>query len=450
MFNKRHLPELRTYARVEAKLPFEVDASYGSLVVPTGNEALPIHGWFKYKESFSAGLVGRVLEYVGADFSAGSTVRLLDPFCGVGTTLLSAQLHDSQRLRIASVGIECNPFSAFVATSKVSWPLIDSEKFRRLAEGLLAESSSDMRMQLPELSSIRSGRCISRYAARQILHIRSSIELLPKSAERDALLLGLAASIDPVSKVRRDGRALRIVDKSRVSLKQVLRDRWQAMALDVEQTQRTRASPGSAKVLVGDGRVLSTETNDVSKFDLIITSPPYPNNIDYNEVYKLELWLMGFVKTADAFLDLRRRTFRSHPTCDVLPAGLPETKAFADIMGQGVMADLLGMVVRRAKSLDKKNSRGRQRVLSGYVHDTWTSLKAHYGALKPGGLAVYVVGSSLHGGKERPYLIPTDLIVSELAGLLGFQVEKLIVARSLRRRLAGNHFLRDSVIVLRK
>jgi DNA modification methylase len=30
-------------------------------------------------------------------------------------------------------------------------------------------------------------------------------------------------------------------------------------------------------------------------FDLILTSPPYPNNIDYSEVYKLELWLLGFI-----------------------------------------------------------------------------------------------------------------------------------------------------------
>jgi len=119
-------------------------------------------------------------------------------------------------------------------------------------------------------------------------------------------------------------------------------------------------------------------------------------------------------------------------------------------MESGPLADLLGMVARRAKALDRETSRGRERVLSGYVFDTWTSLKAHHKMLKSDGLAVYVVGNSLHGGKEKPYLIPTDLVVSELGKLLGFEVEKLIVARPLRRRLAGNHFLRDSVVVLRK
>ena len=70
--------------------------------------------------------------------------------------------------------------------------------------------------------------------ASQIVAIRSRIEHLAESAERDVLLVGLASSIETVSKIRRDGRALRITEKPRTILKKVLTERWELMAQDIE------------------------------------------------------------------------------------------------------------------------------------------------------------------------------------------------------------------------
>ena len=61
-----------------------------------------------------------------------------------------------------------------------------------------------------------------------------------------------------------------------------------------------------------------------------------------------------------------------------------------------------------------------------------------------------VEANSLHGGAGRAYLIPTDLVLSQLAVHLGFELERLVVARNTRRRLSGNHFLRESIVALRK
>jgi hypothetical protein len=449
VFSRRQLPELRTYSRVESRLPFHADEDFASLVVANGNDSLPVHGWFKYKEAFSADLVKHLIENIDLGRKPGETIRLLDPFCGVGTTLISSQTIDTKKFRIEGFGIECNPFTAFVARTKTQWPEMRASEIRRLATRILANQDFSDSVPLPELSSIRTGRCISRHAATQVLNVRRYVEGLDQSPDRDALLLGLASSIDVVSRVRRDGRALRLVEKPRTQFKQVLRSRWDAIAEDVEKLQEAHSSPAAVTVLSGDGRAAISHLA-AGTIDLLVTSPPYPNNIDYNEVYKLELWLMGFVKTPQEFLGLRRSTFRSHPTCSEVDESSVSSREFEEMMDDGPIADLVGMIVRRARALDKEQSRGRKRVLEGYIFDTWNSLKTHLAYLRSGGCAVYVVGNSLHGGKDRPYLIPTDLIVSELAALVGFEVEKLIVARPLRRRLAGNHFLRDSVIVLRK
>jgi hypothetical protein len=351
--------------------------------------------------------------------------------------------------RIESLGIECNPFSAFVARTKLAWPTMEPAKIRSMAAEVLNVPISG-RMGLPELSSIRSGRCITRHMARQIVHFRNSLAAFAGSPERDALLVGLASVIEPVSRVRRDGRALRIVEKRRAVFRDMLAIRWNAIAADVEAFQKSCPCPGHAEVRTGDGRRPSDSGIADGSIDLILTSPPYPNNIDYNEVYKLELWFLGFVKQAEEFLSLRRSTYRSHPTCRVLHDDPSFDRTFLDIIDEAPIADLLRLVIRRVAALEKASARGRAKVLIGYLHDTWWSLREHLSALRPGGHAVYVVGNSLHGAAERPYLVPTDLIFAELGKRVGFRVEEIIVARGLRRRLAGNHFLRDSVVVLRK
>jgi tRNA/tmRNA/rRNA uracil-C5-methylase (TrmA/RlmC/RlmD family) len=141
MISRRQLPELRAYAQAEAVLPFRVQPEYAQLVVPNGNETRPVHRWFKYKEAFSANLLDHLLGSVELGLAPASSVRLLDPFCGVGTSLVSAQLLKSGVYSVEAIGVECNPFSAFVARTKASWPLVDPARLRALAAR--GESSCD-------------------------------------------------------------------------------------------------------------------------------------------------------------------------------------------------------------------------------------------------------------------------------------------------------------------
>ena len=445
MISKRQLPELRIFAQAEKRYRLRTDANFGSLVVPNGNADAPCHRWFRYKEAFSSELLTRVLKDFYPHHSATNPIQLLDPFCGVGTGLLSGQLLDGA---VSAVGIECNPFSAFVARTKLSWNAIDAQKMRQLAANVLA-STRTRSVGLPRLSSIASGRCISVHMARHIVLVRDAIRELPASCERDALLLGLASTIEPVSRVRRDGRALRIVEKPRVQFRRLLSEKWAAIASDIETLRQDCRTPGAAEVRIGDGRMPSSVGVEKGSIDLILTSPPYPNNIDYNEVYKLELWFLEYAKDSIEFLELRRSTFRSHPTCSELSDSISE-KELTKIIEAGPLADLMSMVIKRVNSIENVDRRGRSKVLLGYIYDTWKSLQAHFHSLRSGGRAIYVVGNSLHGGAQRPYLVPTDLIFARLAEMVGFKVEDLIIARGLQRRLSGNHFLRDSVLVFRK
>ncbi len=442
MIRDEELPELQELRSVESEFPIRPETRLADQVVATGNDTEPVHRWFRFKESFAPELLKSIILQV---YPTGTprTLSILDPFAGVGTTLLAAEklaAHDPKpSVRVA--GIERNPFIHFAALTKVNWRNIDYPRLLDIGDRAIRRAGS-LGARLPALSSIRTGRCISRYVSRRLLVIQEAIGDLAHGATRDALLLGLAASIEPLSKVRKDGRALRIVRSWHPQIRTVLTSKWEQIQTDCAALAKTTpATDFRATLINGDGRDLRKAGVQDQSIDLVFTSPPYPNNIDYTEVYKLELWLLGFVRNEKEFLALRKMTFRSHPTC-ATPAPPPR---FAEQVKTGMLQRLLAPVLERAEAQP-----WRHRLFEGYFSDMWTTLEESYRCLRKGGHAVFVVGNSLHGGSGSAYLVPTDLMIAGIARTLGFETHETLIARSLKRRLSGNHFLRESVVILRK
>lgn len=440
MISDDRLPELKDFRSAERGASLCADPAFARLVVATDNERSPVHRWFKFKESFSKDLLAQVL--AETHVAPRRPLRLLDPFCGVGTTLVAAQELGAASMKIEATGIEYNPFIAFVARSKVRWPLLNVAALRNQVARL---SSEEMYYHgpLPALSSVKTGLCISKHVSRRLLAFAAAIRRGRNEDVANALLVGLAAAIEPLSRVRKDGRALRLVEKDTPAVQETLKAKWKVIADDAELYQQLIASARVPDVLHGDGRDPVAAGIEPASLDLIVTSPPYPNNIDYTEVYKLELFLLGFLKTHADFYALRSRTFRSHPTSLI---GAAEAD-FLDAVKRGTLKTLLGGLLARTGEMSKP---WRQRLVLNYCSDIWTSLRSMHRCLRPGAAAVIVVGNSLHGGAEDPYVIPTDLVVSTIGQRLGFSVERTLQARALKRRLTGNHFLRESVVVLRK
>src|ERR1700737_1336865 len=106
MIKDEDLPELHRFRAAERKLPIRTDSSFGPLVVANGNEGLPIHRCFRLKEPFSPQLpeAGPPILYPARP----AALPLLDPFAGVRTTILSAQLLTGTTIN--AIGIERNPF----------------------------------------------------------------------------------------------------------------------------------------------------------------------------------------------------------------------------------------------------------------------------------------------------------------------------------------------------
>jgi hypothetical protein len=417
------------------------------LVRFNGNKRIPVHSWFTYKEGFSASLLPWLCENLPCQLD--EIKYLLDPFCGAGTSLLSAQMLYSGHDTLEAFGLEHNPFARFVTRAKLSWAEYCPKRIAELLPKLLTHQGRQQRSEyeVPTLSTIQNPKVFSPLVLQDLLHFRHRIlEELEGTPEKDFFLLGWASVIERVSGVRKDGRALRFTEKSNLpTVVEALESQWSCMLNDLYALRQARDSMLNVKwsVLDTDGRTLKHPALQNKKFDLILYSPPYLNNIDYSEVYKLELWLSGHVWDAEQFKALRLGTFRSHPSVK-----FPDTDSLGALPQSSWPLRLQSALI--AALPENADRLWRTRLIKGYMDDMHQALKAQFLVADRNTPVVCVIGNSLHGRKNHPILIATDLLIAALAQTAGFRVEALQVMRQLRRRDHENGYLRETVLMMRR
>ena len=419
------------------------DGSLQSLVTFNDTRVEPIHRWYTFKEGYSSNLLSWLHD---ENIIKGSRpLRLLDPYMGVATSLLAAQLRHAKPGAIA-VGIERNPAIRAIAYAKIQWPYYDTTRIQRLIDELVvAPGRLGEIYPIPNLSTLTAVREDGRRAfdpavLQDLLYYQSWVDKRCQSLpERDFFLLAWTAIIGEASSTRKDGRALRLLGSVRhPCVRSLIVTRAIMMLHDVCAVQSRGCAVGEVYALAGDARRLPFGT---ASFSAACYSPPYLNNIDYSEVYKLELWLRGDVNNADDFRALRLGTLRSHPSIQ-----FPETTICDELKGQTWIRRIRRCLLDALPDDRYKNMR---RVLfSGYIDDMLLTLAEQKRVTEPGAPIVCVVGNSLHGG-ENKVLVCTDLIIAAAARAVGLQVERLQVARQLPRRDHQNGWLRETIIIMR-
>jgi hypothetical protein len=369
-------------------------------------------------------------------------IALLDPFAGSGTGPLS--LVDFADNSSKAIGIERNPFLQFVARTKIGARIQGASDFERTINRIIAtvESGEASPQSVPALSTFANTSYFPPNVLRSLLEIRSAISGVDCSeSDRDLACLCLAATIEPASYLRRDGRALRY-EPRKVAAEPLSEFRRRAEVV-LEDLATAGSTSSSAEVVLGDGRYPSRYIPEGFRPSLVLFSPPYPNNIDYTEVYKMEAWLLGFIQTSEEFRAQRLSTLRSHPSVKFPERYGPSVNGhrqdFEESIGQ-----LLQAIPETAQK------RWRIPLIRGYFDDMLQALVECASVCREGASVVYVVGNSLHGSKGKTFLIAADLLLARLAESVGLAVERIVVARRPVRKARELTYLRESVVFLRK
>jgi DNA modification methylase len=416
----------------------------------------PVHRWYFYKEGFSPRLLRLMLQEI--EIPAGGI--LLDPFAGVGTTVLSAIALPTRPFE-AAVGVEHNPFAAFVGRTKVTGRGVPAQIIQQLGDAVLDHLPVKL-PPIPPSTTIRNSDIYPRHRLDELRRLSAAIDELSHGIRRDLLRLALASILEPASNARKDGRALRIVPSDeRVSVRDLFKRAVRDIAADLRGITMTPlgSSRLPASIYRGDARALPKQIGDKS-VSLALFSPPYLNAIDYSEVYKVEEYFLGFVKDKDALYRVRQGTLRSHPSIRTFDRdGGLEALPAENLVRQ--------LTDRIAEFLEAEEDRSFQAqyawMIPGYFGDMHAVLKELERVLMPGGVAICVVANSMLADSlkvrvgEKEYRrdlwripVATDAIIAALGREAGLETIGGIWARSLRPRNAKAGRSRETLVIMQK
>jgi hypothetical protein len=407
------------------KYEVKEDATFKELVNFKTNRLLPIHSWFDYKQGYAHKLVCRLIEI--ANLKEDDII--LDPFTGVATTQVTAQSKGYK-----SIGIDINPVAAFAAKVKTH-PYTSDELsiISRILEKPLDYKSTQKIPKYKKLNVIFTSTQLN-----QILMIKGFYENIENKTASDFFKLAYLSIIEDISNRVKDGNGIKI---SRT--KKVIEDvygfyltKCNKMLNDIRSIE---VQP-SARVI--QGSILKDEVfNSLQGLPIgaVIYSPPYANCFDYCEVYKMEIWLGDFVDEYADFMRYRKLAIRSH----VNSRFSPEIENFNSNVA--AVSALIGTYNIWNKNIPA--------MLKGYFDDMHEVIRRTYQVSKDGALCAIVVANSGYKG----VIVPTDLLLAEIAEAVGYKVESILLAREIRASSQQmvelrnqNGLMRESVIILRK
>ena len=279
------------------EIPRYKESTLGSFV---GNLELPVHRWFRY----SAGFSGAWAEEVIAQESKERDVRVFDPFAGCATTLVAAE-----RCGVASCGIDAHPFVARVARAKLAYRSSASD-YVDLAEKVLTRASR----LTPGLDTYAPliRRCYHDDALAELDCLRQAVRDVDNGSEAARLVwLTLVSVLRSTSHVGTANCQYLLPDRRKARVQQPF-FAFRAMAYTIAEDMRDAAGLAGPRATFSQDDARTCESVSSDAFDLILTSPPYPNNYDYADATRLELMFFGEITGwGDLQKAIRRYLLRS-------------------------------------------------------------------------------------------------------------------------------------------
>lgn len=410
-----------------------------------------IHDWYRFVLSFPPHLVRDYL----LKFGIGHGQRVLDPFCGTGTTLV-----ECKKLGIESVGIEGNLMAHFASTVKLDWTP-DPEKLeghaKRVAEdvGLALEADGFYEsLELFESSSCGGRPLLGLDEPKMKLLLSNSISPLPLHKtltllgrlnrsrntrffghERLALAKALVHPISNlhfgpevgVGKPKTDAPVIYSWLKNVRSISDDLR-------IHPENFAKTVVHHADARQVVD---VLPPRS-----IDAVITSPPYPNEKDYTRTTRLESVLLGFIDNKEHLRRMKQGLVRSN-TRSVYKADQDDLLVEDNEEIQKIATEI------EKRRIDMGKTSGFERLYARVTKLYFGGMKRHLAdlrrVLRPGAQLAYVVGDQ---ASYLRVMIRTGKLLANIAEELGYQVIELELFRT-RLASATREQLREEVLILR-
>lgn len=370
------------------------------------------HGWLRLTPAYSL----KVVE----DLIACRPIirRVLDPFCGTGTTALSAAYHGHE-----SVTIDVNPFLIWLAQAKIGHY---SSKDLAAARSTCALSLDLVKRRAIAPAPAPPIHNIERWWGPDALEFLSLLKAAilaittDCSAERTLLMVAFCRSLMDLSNAAFNHQSMSFKNDNQLGF-----------AFDIDMAsifaehaqfvlQGASENPsGSGHVLLGDSRDLSGTVE--GSFDLVVTSPPYANRMSYIRELRPYMYWLGFLENGRDAGELDWTTIGG--TWGIATSRLLDWSRPSGHFNSVRLNDALHPIAHA----NSNNGVVLANYVAKYFDDMWAHFQELPSILSPGAEVHYVVGNSTFYGT----LVPTELLFAEMLRDLHFHA---IECRPIRKR----------------
>lgn len=325
---------------------------------------------------------------------------VLDPMAGSGTTLVEALL-----LRREAFGFDIDPLAVRLCTVKTTW--LDPQELERIGLEIIERASStnssgrlaraDLEDRFDEETRGFLDYWFLRSTQIELLSLILAIEEVTEPPERDFFELVFSSAIiaktGGVSLARDLAHSRPHRDLGKKPRNAILEFRLRLAKV----LRKFHSLPKRVKRVFVAERSAKDIPLPANSIDLIVTSPPYANAIDYMRAHKFSLVWFGH---GTGVLKVLRGRYIGSERID--------PKCFGNLPPRSAAA---------VQTLERADA-GKARVLRKYMLEMKQVLSEMNRVLRPGKAAVIVVGPSVMRGIE----ILTHEYVAEIGENVGFRL----------------------------
>ncbi len=388
------------------------------------NRTAPVHRWVPWIAGFSGAFVDSVL---AAYIDRRKAATVLDPFAGVGTTLIQSAIrgHDV-------VGFEINPYAALAAKAKLKVLRVKTKTFDATIEAMRLDARSwcngRVVMGVAPIAFRSRIPFYSPKIEKQVLHALAFTSKIDDDRVRDLFRVAFGSVMVSFSNYTyepslstRLGAGKSLIENADVAA--TLLKKLRHMRADIEwlRSEANRTKPGSGCVYNEDF-FAGNQRLESGSVHLMITSPPYLNNYHYARNTRPQLYWLGLISSPEEQRPLEEGNFGTFWQIardkDCVPLAFEHSG----------LERILSKLRRLNPEKGQYGGRGWANYAASYFNDCDRFLVALKRVLARGGTGVIVVGNSILQGVN----VPVQDIIGDIAKMRGLSVEGIYCLRNKR------------------
>ena len=375
------------------------------------------YGWLRLTPAYSLKMVQRYLPV------QRPMCRVLDPFCGSGTTPLFAAYEGFK-----AEAIEINPFLVWFAKVKTAvYEENVAKEFGKAAKEIVSRFDNEQ-IELAPAPPIRNvERWWNKSALIFLRAIKGGIEQCRDESLSeqviDLLYVSFCRTLLKISNAAFDHQSMSFNDNPRQLSLFNEQERYKDIFLgDVQFVADSVINNPSIASCISQGDARKVNDYVQSGIDIVITSPPYPNRMSYVRELRPYMYWLGYLEKAREAGELDWEAIGG--TWGIATSRLTDWTADKE---KGYYPDYLKEILRQIRGEQNKNGDKMASYIARYFEDILEHFKSLVQVLNKDARVHYVVGNSTFYG----VLLPVERLYKEIMELVGLsQVE----IETLRKR----------------